>query len=329
CDGKKGSLTLDHDENVLGTADYLSPEQAINSHEVDTRADIYSLGCTFYYLLTGHPPFDEGSLSQRLLMHQKEAPPSIFVDRPDAPNDLVNICVRMMVKEAKGRYQTCREVSKVLSDWLSSQGRKVPTGGSSAKLATVGTARQAAGNVAAGRPTTRPTSRRTPGKTSRRSTSDPAPPVPGDTLTSSADETAKTQSSHPSKPPIARPPVEAKERRGPPKLPVENDTPEGKLRTATPLDAIEAAPTDEFPEFSIEVKGPSSPGQAKADSRSKAPAKPSGPTQDSKQHGHQADVIEHVPAQPLWKKPLFWAAIGGSVIVFGGLIGLIVFLLTR
>ena len=60
------SLTAAHNETVLGTADYLSPEQALNSHNVDPRTDIYSLGCTAYFLLTGHPPFPEGSVAQRL-----------------------------------------------------------------------------------------------------------------------------------------------------------------------------------------------------------------------------------------------------------------------
>ena len=56
-DESKASLTVAFDENVLGTADYLAPEQALNSHGVDARADIYGLGCSMYFLLTGHPPF--------------------------------------------------------------------------------------------------------------------------------------------------------------------------------------------------------------------------------------------------------------------------------
>ena len=64
-----------HNENVLGTADYLAPEQALNSHEVDTRADIYGLGCTFYFALTGHPPFCEGTLAQRIAKHQTRRGP--------------------------------------------------------------------------------------------------------------------------------------------------------------------------------------------------------------------------------------------------------------
>ena len=61
-DDDRASLTVQYDENVLGTADYLAPEQAINSHDVDARADIYSLGCAFYFLLSGHPPFPDGTL---------------------------------------------------------------------------------------------------------------------------------------------------------------------------------------------------------------------------------------------------------------------------
>ena len=72
-------------EHVLGTADYVAPEQAVNSSLVDPRADIYSLGCTLYFLLTGHPPFDFGSPLERMNAHQHQPPASILDDRPDAP----------------------------------------------------------------------------------------------------------------------------------------------------------------------------------------------------------------------------------------------------
>lgn len=112
------SLTREHDENVLGTADYLAPEQAFDSHRVDRRADIYSLGCTLYFLLTGHPPFPEGTLPQRLMKHQTQTPPSIYEDRPDAPAGLVNICMRMMAKTPDARYQTAADVAQELSSFM-------------------------------------------------------------------------------------------------------------------------------------------------------------------------------------------------------------------
>lgn len=125
-DDERGSLTLAHDENVLGTADYLAPEQAIDSHRVDVRADIYSLGCTLYFLLTGHPPFPEGTLAQRIMKHQKEMPPDIRKERPDVPDDLVTICMKMMAKKPSARYQSAAEVAQVLRLWLINHGYQVP-----------------------------------------------------------------------------------------------------------------------------------------------------------------------------------------------------------
>ncbi len=112
------SLTIKHEEKVLGTADFLAPEQAIDSHKVDHRADIYSLGCTLYFALTGHPPFTEGTLVQRLLAHQTKTPPPITDDRPDVPTELANILDKMMAKNIKERYQTAAEASQALAKWL-------------------------------------------------------------------------------------------------------------------------------------------------------------------------------------------------------------------
>ncbi len=120
-DEETPSLTIAHDENVLGTADYLAPEQAVDSHRVDYRADIYSLGCTLYYLLTGHPPFPTGTLPQRIQAHQTKSPTSIFLDRSDAPQALVDVCTRMMAKSPEARIQTAREVADVLTKWLTAR----------------------------------------------------------------------------------------------------------------------------------------------------------------------------------------------------------------
>ena len=109
------------DEEVLGTAEYLAPEQALNSLTVDQRADIYGLGCTLYFLLTGHPPFQGGSTSELMAAHREQSPPSLLADRPDTPRGLVAICQKMMEKDPASRYQLAREVADALSGWLESE----------------------------------------------------------------------------------------------------------------------------------------------------------------------------------------------------------------
>jgi serine/threonine-protein kinase len=121
-EGGHSSLTVDNDERLLGTVDYLAPEQAVDSHAVDSRADIYSLGGTLYFLLTGHPPFPDGSLPERLIKHQQEMPKDIRVSRPDAPDALVALCLRMMAKDPGDRLQTALEVRRELLRWMASQG---------------------------------------------------------------------------------------------------------------------------------------------------------------------------------------------------------------
>ena len=93
-------------KSVIGTADYLSPEQAMNPDEVDIRGDIYSLGCTFYFLLTGQPPFPEGTLMQKIIAHQKKDPTPVQAFRSDLPIGLEKVLIRMMAKKPEHRYQT-------------------------------------------------------------------------------------------------------------------------------------------------------------------------------------------------------------------------------
>ena len=104
-------------EGILGSVDYLAPEQGLESADFDHRADVYSLGCTLYFLLTGHPPFPEGTLPERIVKHQMQQPQSIRQQRPDAPTDLVGICEKMMAKRAEDRFQSAEDVSRVLAQW--------------------------------------------------------------------------------------------------------------------------------------------------------------------------------------------------------------------
>ncbi len=110
-------LTRKYDENVLGTADYLAPEQAVDSHEADTRADIYSLGATFYFMLTGRPPFEGGTVAQKLIWHQTKSPEPISKFRQDVPPGLLAIIDKMMEKQLEDRYQHPNEVSDALEPW--------------------------------------------------------------------------------------------------------------------------------------------------------------------------------------------------------------------
>ncbi|WP_153557722.1 serine/threonine protein kinase [Roseimaritima sediminicola] len=117
-DNEEASLTIEHNENVLGTADYLAPEQALNSHDVDHRADIYGLGCTLYFMLTGQPPFPEGSLAQRIAKHQTEMPKSIRQIRTDCPGELEGMVVKMIQKDPRYRYQSGADVAEAFERWL-------------------------------------------------------------------------------------------------------------------------------------------------------------------------------------------------------------------
>jgi serine/threonine protein kinase len=121
-DEEEESLTLKHDEKVLGTADYLSPEQAIDSHGVDHRADIYSLGCTLFYVLTGKPPFSDGTLVQRMLAHQTRPVPQLAESREDLAPGLQPILEKMMAKKPADRYQSSTDIVDELTVWLLKNG---------------------------------------------------------------------------------------------------------------------------------------------------------------------------------------------------------------
>jgi serine/threonine protein kinase len=114
------NLTREFNERVLGTADYLAPEQAADSHTVDRRADIYSLGCSLYFLLTGQPPFTEGTLVQRLVAHQTKSPVPVTQFRQDVPAELDSILNAMMEKNRNRRISTASEVAERCRRFLES-----------------------------------------------------------------------------------------------------------------------------------------------------------------------------------------------------------------
>jgi serine/threonine-protein kinase len=111
--GAAGALTLEG--AVMGTPDFLAPEQAIDAHSVDIRADIYSLGCTLYFLLTGQPPFVGGSLAQKLAWHLHAEPQPIEDLRRDVPPALAAVVRKMMAKKPGDRYATPAEVALALA----------------------------------------------------------------------------------------------------------------------------------------------------------------------------------------------------------------------
>jgi tRNA A-37 threonylcarbamoyl transferase component Bud32 len=138
-DDEDAGLTKAHDEKVLGTADYLSPEQARDSHKADRRSDIYSLGCTLYYLLVGKAPFAKGSLAERIRAHMNEPAPNLLDARPDVPAAIVELYFRMMEKHPDARQQTAQEVADSLASWLTATaafaGRWAASGSATAALA--------------------------------------------------------------------------------------------------------------------------------------------------------------------------------------------------
>ena len=105
---EKGGLTFTG--MVMGTPDFISPEQAKNSRLADIRSDIYSLGCAFYYLLAGRVPYFEGSFTEKLLKHSLEDPTPLEELVPDVPAGVHAVIKKMMMKKPEERYQTPIEI---------------------------------------------------------------------------------------------------------------------------------------------------------------------------------------------------------------------------
>lgn len=109
-----GASALTTEGNVMGTPDFIAPEQARNPHGVDGRADLYSLGCTLYYLLAGRPPFPESSALEKLLMHQCDEPLPLEALRSGTPEAVSAVVRRLMAKAPGDRFQSALETHAVL-----------------------------------------------------------------------------------------------------------------------------------------------------------------------------------------------------------------------
>lgn len=106
---------------VMGTPDYMAPEQALDTRQADIRADIYSLGCTLFFLLTGQPPFAGVTSMETLLRHQSTPPRRLRDVRPDAPAQLEDVLAKMLAKQPGDRYQTPAEVAVALAPFAELQ----------------------------------------------------------------------------------------------------------------------------------------------------------------------------------------------------------------
>lgn len=99
---------------IMGTFDYMAPEQASNTHAADARADVYSLGCTLYFLLAGKPPFAHRVGLRKLTAHESEPPPPLGPIRPDIPAELLAVVDKMLAKDPAQRFASMSEVADAL-----------------------------------------------------------------------------------------------------------------------------------------------------------------------------------------------------------------------
>ncbi len=330
----RASLTLEHKENVLGTADYLAPEQALDSHRVTPRADIYGLGCTLYFALTGHPIFPDGTLAQRIAMHQSKLPAAITVDRPDCPQELCDICFRMLQKDPNDRYQTAQEVLDALRGWLRQRREQAAVGSSEKRSAAATPAEPAAGRAipaeSAGTGQPRPASggkqaavaspppgRETPGASAVEPISDCEPgsvkraehvPQQKTTLHGVSGDAVlapkKSASSGVASPSTANVPTGTRPAPGPP---AESDRSSALRRTEAKAGAASQSPA-EGPRTAEDES------RVDLDAYIVASVKASGSHRRSNTHGPRRRSAKKLP------KPVFWVGLGLVVLTLAGIV---------
>jgi serine/threonine protein kinase len=113
---------LTQEGSVLGTPDYLAPEQAKDARSADIRADVYSIGCVLYHCLAGRPPFAETNITAQMLKHALEKPEPLTKFVPDLPPALLAVIDRMMAKSPDQRYQTPAQAAAALKPILGTGG---------------------------------------------------------------------------------------------------------------------------------------------------------------------------------------------------------------
>jgi serine/threonine protein kinase len=135
---------LTDDGTMLGTPDYVAPEQTLDAANADIRADVYSLGCTLYYLLTGAPPFTGRSLYEVLQAHQSMEARPLSLVRPEVPEELAAVVRKMMAKDPARRYQTPMALVQALAPFVTVCERRPAVGKPSKRKWLIG------GGIAAG-----------------------------------------------------------------------------------------------------------------------------------------------------------------------------------
>ncbi len=111
--------TLTDSAHVIGTPDFLAPEQARHAKHIDHRADLYSLGCTCYFLLTGRVPFPAETFTEKLIQHTLEEPIPVQRHRPEIPAGVCRLVQTLMAKKPEDRIQTAGEVARIIAGGLS------------------------------------------------------------------------------------------------------------------------------------------------------------------------------------------------------------------
>src|SRR5579871_6675571 len=115
---RSGGRGLTEMGSFMGTPEYVSPEQAADARTADTRADLYSLGCTLYFLLTGRPPFPEDTAVKVILAHVEKQAPPVQALRPEVPAELSAVVARLLAKDPAQRFQTPVELAQALVPFL-------------------------------------------------------------------------------------------------------------------------------------------------------------------------------------------------------------------